>query len=277
MKPALVFALVALAAAACAEGFLLHRQERRLRELEASLARQSTPEGAAEILRRAGLDPEAAAAASAPGAASAEARRAADAAVAARAAELERRLESLEKQALAAASGSGDPSAIDDLVTRKVDEKLEGSQKKKGGLFGDDDKRPLADVSKDLGLTELQEDQMAEAINASQKLCFGVITTPRNDGTNVLDDIVAAMQDPEHAEEKVKAAFMQIFTARIPGSEETYLARVMQEKQALLGEFRKILTEDQMKKFDRLGQDPHEIKTGYDPYGEYLLERLGKK
>ncbi|MCC6741347.1 MAG: hypothetical protein IT452_20055 [Planctomycetia bacterium] len=277
MKPALVFALVALAAAACAEGFLLHRQERRLRELEASLARQSTPEGAAEILRRAGVDPEAAAAATAPGAASAEARKAADAAVAARAAELERRLQSLEQQALAAASGTGDPAAIDDLVARKVDEKMEGSQKKKGGLFGDDNKRPLADVSKDLALTELQEDQMAEAINASQKLCFGVITTPRNDGTNVLDDIVTAMQDPEHAEEKVKAAFMQIFTAKIPGSDETYLARVMQEKQTLLGEFRKILTEDQMKKFERLGQDPHEIQTGYDPYGEYLVERLGKK
>ena len=32
-----------------------------------------------------------------------------------------------------------------------------------------------------------------------------------------------------------------------------------------------------MKKYTRLGQDPHEIQTGYDPYGEYLAERLGKK
>ncbi len=278
MKPALLFALAALAAAALAEGFIIHRQEKRLRELEAAQARQATPEGAAELVKRAGIDP--AAESSSPAAAAREARKAADAAVAERSTELERRLETLEKNALAAAAGGtgSDPAAIDDLVAKKVDEKMEGAnKKKKGGLFGDDNKRPLADISKDLALTELQEDQMAEAINASQKLCFGIITTPRNDGTNVLDDIVVAMQDPEHAEEKVKAAFMQIFTAKIPGSDETYLGRIMKEKQVLQEDFKKILTEDQMKKFTRLGQDPHEIQTGYDPYGEYLTERLGKK
>lgn len=277
MKPALLFALAALAAVTIAEGFVIHRQEKRLRELEAAQARQGTPEGAAELVKRAGIDPSQPGGSSSPAEVAREARRAADAAVAERASELERRLESLEKGALAGGGTGGDPGAIDDLVAKKVDEKMEGVKKKKSGLFGDENKRPLAEVSKDLALTELQEDQMAEAINASQKNCFGVITTPRNDGTNLLDDIVLAMQDPEHAEEKMKAAFMQIFTAKLPGSEETYLAKLLQEKQVLEEGFKKILTEDQMKKYTRLGQDPLEIQTGYDPYGEYLAERLGKK
>ncbi len=279
MKPALLFALAALAAVTIAEGFVIHRQEKRLRELETAQARQATPEGAAEFMKRAGIDPSQSGGPSSPSETAREARKAADEAVAERASELERRLESLEKNALAAAAAGtgGDPGAIDDLVAKKVDEKMEGVKKKKSGLFGDENKRPLADVSKDLALTELQEDQMAEAINASQKNCFGVITTPRNDGTNLLDDIVLAMQDPEHAEEKMKAAFMQIFTAKLPGSDETYLAKLLQEKQVLEEGFKKILTEDQMKKYTRLGQDPLEIQTGYDPYGEYLGERLGKK
>lgn len=278
MKPALIFALAAIGALSIAEAFLIRRLESRCRDLEIASARQSSPEGAAEILKKAGLDPSRPADAASISTNRAAARDAAETAVAERTAELEKRLATLENNAVAAA-GSGapsDPDAIDDLVTRKVDEKLKGQQKK-GGLFGDDKKRPLADVSKDLALTELQEDQFAEAINSSQKLCFGIITTPRNDGTNILDDVVAAMQDPEHAEERVKAAFMQIFTAKIPGSDETYLGRIMQEKATLNGEFKKILTEDQMKKFDRLGQDPHEIQTGYDPYSEYMQQRLGTK
>lgn len=280
MKPALVFALVALGAISISEAFLIRRQDARLRDLENALARQSTPEGAAEIVKRAGVDPAKSGDASTGTASAAAAKKAADAAVAEKAAELEKRLDALEKNALAAATGGGggDPSAIDEMVSKKVDEKLANAkQEKKGGLFGDDKKRPLADISKDLGLNELQEDQMAEAINASQKTCFGVVTTPRNDGTNVLDDIVVAMQDPEHAQEKATAAFMKIFTDKIPGTDETYLARIMTEKAALNGEIKKILTDEQMKKYTRLAQDPHDIQTGYDPYGEYLAERLGKK
>jgi hypothetical protein len=279
MKPALVFTLVALAAITVAEGFLIRRQEARLRELESAIAKQSTPEGAAEILKRAGVDARSSDSAAASSTAAKAARQAADEAVAEKAAELARRLDVLEKNAVAAAAGGsgGDPAAIDDMVSKKVDEKLANAKQKKGGLFGDDKKRPLAEISRDLELTELQEDQMAEAINASQKVCFGLVTTPRNDGTNILDDIVLAMQDPEHAQEKATAAFMKIFTEKIPGTDETYLGRIMAEKTALNAEFKKLLTEDQMKKYTRLGQDPHEIQTGYDPYGEYLAERLGKK
>ncbi|KAF0243856.1 MAG: hypothetical protein FD180_3024 [Planctomycetota bacterium] len=278
MKPALIFALVALAAVSVAEGFLIRRQEARLRELESAVAKQSTPEGAAEILKKAGVDPRAADAAVVSSTAAKAARQAVEDAVAEKAEEIARRLEALEKNALAAAGGGGgDPAAIDDMVSKKVDEKLADAKQKKGGLFGDDKKRPLSEISKDLALTELQEDQMAEAINASQKVCFGIVTTPRNDGTNILDDIVVAMQDPEHAQEKATAAFMKLFTDKIPGTDETYLARIMTEKGALNSEFKKVLTEDQMKKYTRLGQDPHEIQTGYDPYGEYLAERMGKK
>ena len=278
MKPALVFALVALAAVSVAEGFLIRRQEARLRDLESAVARQSTPEGAAEILKKAGVDPRAADAGAVSSTAAKAARQAVEDAVAEKSEEIARRLEALEKNALAAAGGGGgDPAAIDDMVSKKVDEKLADAKQKKGGLFGDDKKRPLSEVSKDLALTELQEDQMAEAINASQKVCFGIVTTPRNDGTNILDDIVVAMQDPEHAQEKATAAFMKLFTDKIPGTDETYLARIMTEKATLNSEFKKVLTEDQMKKYTRLGQDPHEIQTGYDPYSEYLAERMGKK
>ncbi|MEK7466379.1 MAG: hypothetical protein AAB074_03100 [Planctomycetota bacterium] len=277
MKPALAFVLVALTAITVAEGFLIRRQEARLRDLEATVARQSTPEGAAEILKKAGVDPGASDPASVSSAAVKAARKAVDEAVGEKSEELARRLDALEKNALAAGGAGGDPSAIDDIVSKKVDEKLAGQKQKKGGLFGDDKKVPLAEISKDLELNELQEDQMAEAINASQKVCFAIVTTPRNDGTNILDDIVLAMQDPEHAQEKATAAFMKLFTDKIPGTEETYLARLMAEKATLNGEFKKVLTDDQMKKYTRLGQDPHEIQTGYDPYGEYLAERLGKK
>ena len=279
MKPALAFVLVALTAVSVAEGFLIRRQEARLRDLETTVARQSTPEGAAEILKKAGIDPAAADSAAVNSSAAKAARKAADEAVAEKSEELARRLDALEKNALAAAAngGGGDPAAIDDIVSKKVDEKLADAKQKNGGLFGDDKKRPLTEISKELELTELQEDQMAEAINASTKLCFGVITTPRNDGTNVLDDIVLAMQDPEHAQEKATAAFMKLFTDKIPGTDETYLARIMTEKGTLNSEFKKVLTDDQMKKYTRLGQDPHEIQTGYDPYGEYVAERLGKK
>jgi hypothetical protein len=279
MKPALIFVLVALAGTVIAEAFIIRRQESRLRDVEAALARQSTPEGAAELVKKAGLDAaKVTEAVAGGGPAAAAARKAAEEAVAARTADLEARLAAAEKAALSTAVGSGDPAALDELVAKKVGEKVDEEKKKKngGGLFGDEKKRPLTEISKELGLTELQEDQMSDAIKASQKVVFDLLATPRNDGTNVLDDFVEAMKDPEHAEEKMQKAFLQIFTAKLPGSEETYLGRVMAEKQALLGEFKNILTEDQMKRYNRLGQDPHEIQTGYDPFGEYVAERLAQ-
>ena len=281
MKPAaaVVFVLVAFAATIAAEAFLLRRQELRIRDLETAVARQSTPEGAAEIVRRAGLEPGAAE--GSPGGSGATAspamRSAIEKEVAARAAALEERLASLERTA-ASGGGSGSGTSEEELdaaVAKKVDEKLAG--KKKEGIFGDDKKRPIADISKELGLTELQEDQMVQAIDTSQRGMFGVITTPRNDGTNLVDDIVKALQDPEDPQGKAQAVFMKLFTDKIPGTEETYLARIMTEKKTLSEEFRKILTPDQMKKYERLGQDPHEIQTGYDPFGEYVAERLGKE
>jgi len=150
-------------------------------------------------------------------------------------------------------------------------------EKKDGGLFGEDKKRPLADVSKDLGLTPEQEDQMADLINTSQRTVFGILITPRNDGTNILDDFVDAMRDPEHMEEKGKAILLKVFTEKIPGTDEAYLSRIMLEKHSLNEEFRKILSEDQMKKYERLGQDPHDIQTGYDPFGQYVADHLGQK
>ena len=68
---------------------------------------------------------------------------------------------------------------------------------------------------------------------------------------------------------------MKLFTDKIPGSEDTYLAVIMREKVRVKEGLKTILTEDQYKKFDRMGQDPHDIKTGYDPYGEYLVQKMG--
>jgi len=281
MKPshaAVLAVLVVLGATVAAQGFFLRRQDQRLRDLESAQARLATPEGVEETLRRAGIDPARVAGASTPAAVAAEAaarRAAVDAAVAAQTTALEERLASLEKSTAAlAAGGAADGDALDAVVAKKVEEKMGG--KKKDGIFGDEKKRPLTEISKDLELTEPQEDQMAAAIDASQKKVFDLITTPRNDGTNLLDDLAEALKDPEHAQEKAQAVFLQLFTAKIPGSDETYLAKIMTEKVALNEEFRKVLTPEQMKKYERLGQDPHEIQTGYDPYGEYLVERMGK-
>jgi hypothetical protein len=282
MKAAMAFAFVALFGIAVAQIVALRRQETRLRELETALAKQSSPEGAAETLRRAGVDPARAAemtqpgrGAAAGGPGSGPSRLDVEFAIDEATEKLEKRLAAVEKSVSEGAVAAGaDPDALDAAVAKKVDEKMAESNKKKGGIFGDDNKRPLTEISKELGLTEQQEDMMATAIDASQREMFALITTPRTDGTNILDEVVEAFKDPENAQQKAQAAFLKLFTDRIPGSDETYLSRIMKEKEALNGEFGKFLTEEQMKKYTRLGQDPHEIQTGFDPYGQYMAERL---
>lgn len=280
MKAPLVFALVALVGMAVAEAVVIRRLSARVADLEtASAARAESESKTAAALKRAGIDPDNPA--SAASRASAADPAALDAAVQSRTEKLEQRLAALESGAASGNAGHGNGSAspdqLDAMVARKVDEKLEanGKGKNKGGFFGDDNKRPLADVSKDLGLTELQEDQMKMALDDSQKKVFDLIITPRNDGTNVMDDIVTALRDPDHAQEKATAAFMKLFTDKIPGSDETYLAVIMREKIRVKEDLKKILTEDQAKKFERMAQDPHDIKTGYDPFSEYLVQKMG--
>ena len=278
MKPALIVVFIAFAATLSAGAFLIRRQELRIRELESTVARQSTPEAATELVRRAGIEPGShgaagGAASTGPGASGSTEKE-----IAARTAQLEERIASMEKTALARRGTGSLPSdeELDAAVAKKVEEKL-GEQKKNEGPFGEDKKRPMTEISKDLELTPQQEDQMVQMINDSKRAMFAEVSVPRNDGTNIVDDIVAALQDPVDPKEKAQAVFMKLFSDKIPGTDETYIARIMKSKAALNEQFKTVLTPEQMKKYERLGQDPHEIQTGYDPFEEYVAERLGKK
>lgn len=159
------------------------------------------------------------------------------------------------------------PDEIAEMIDRKVDEKVKAQGQDNG--FGGK-KRPLRDVAKELEMPHEVEVAMAKLVNEAKQASFELLQTPRSDGTNLVDDLVAAFKSGEKATENVQQVFMRIFKENVPGTNETYFAAVLKISDEAMKKFEGVLTPEQLTKYKHTGVGPLDLETGFDPFAEYM-------
>lgn len=161
------------------------------------------------------------------------------------------------------------PDDLEAMIDRKVEEKVKA--KGEGNGFGGK-KLPLREIAKEAQLPHETELRMAEVVNDGKRKSFELLKLPRADGTNLVDDLVNAFKS-DKPEENVKAVFMRIFSEKIPGTDQTYLAGILKIGDEINQRLEQVLTPEQMTSYKHAGVGPLDVETGYDPFAEYLKTR----
>ncbi|MBI2899142.1 MAG: hypothetical protein HYY17_03095 [Planctomycetes bacterium] len=156
---------------------------------------------------------------------------------------------------------------ISEIIDSKVDEKVKARQGEDNGFGGK--KRPLADVAREIGVPKETQAVLAEYADDAKRRVFDLLKLPRSDGSNLVDDIVAALKS-DRPQENVGAQFMRIFKENVPGTNETYFAAALRISEETMQRFGTVLTPEQMTGYKHTGVGPLDLETGYDPWVEYM-------
>lgn len=196
-----------------------------------------------------------------------------DARLSARLEEVGRRLETLEKRPAAsgpapgaAGKGSGDLASAEfsDAVRRVAVDLARNDVAFRSALANPDRTKigkdaPFARLADALELDATQDVEFRKGIQNMQAELFQLLSEPRDDGIVPMERIQEAESLGPNDVRKTQI-FIELFTLRIPGSEETY----MQRAGTLTSEFRKraraMLQPRQQEMFDALEVDLFSIK-----------------
>lgn len=180
----------------------------------------------------------------------------------------------------AAADGAGAAARpFEDVVAERVEKKvaerieaLAARDKERG----DDGKwkAPIDELAKEISLTEAQKDETKRIFDASRDETFALLKTMRLDGGSLLDDYAAALKSGTDPVETTKSLFARIFSEKVPGSDRTYVAEFIEIEQGVREQLGRKLDAAQMKRLTGLHVDLLDVKTGYDPVGDYVRAKL---
>lgn len=186
-----------------------------------------------------------------------------------RLARVERATPGAERPEAGAAGGRLESESVEKTVARMLDEKLKDRPQYEGGEW----KPTLQQFKETLDLSEEQTTKSEQILDDAKHEAFQLLSTKRNDGTSKLDDLVGAMKaaDPEA---EMKRIFTSLFTEKIPGREETYIAEVLRIKVRAQSSLDDVLSADQRKTLSRMNLDHLGVHTSYDPFAEYIQDSI---
>lgn len=178
----------------------------------------------------------------------------------------------------------GDPSAVSSagasstptdaelaaLIDAAVQKRI---QEGKGWEMGV--KPSMAELKKNLELSAQQEALLRELFDAGKKRAYELGLLARPDGTNKLDDFVAAAKSPNPPAAMTKI-LNDLATEKVPGQTTTYLEEFARLGEEVKLDVRRQLSSEQYAKFDSMNVDVFGVGTGYDPFAAYILDRIAK-
>jgi hypothetical protein len=165
--------------------------------------------------------------------------------------------------------GGVDADAVERTVARMLEEKLKDQPQHEGGEW----KPTLEQFKEKLDLTEDQVAKSERIFDDAKHEAFELLTLKRDDGTGKIDDLVGAMKSAD-PEAEMKKVFMGLFTEKIPGREETYIAEILRIKVRAQTALGGVLTSEQSKTLSRMNIDHLGVHTSYDPFAEYIQESM---
>ena len=168
---------------------------------------------------------------------------------------------------------------IDAAVDRKTKRVLDEMRIK-------ENKKPAMDVfASMLDLTPEQRVATERVVVEGQRKVYEILDTPTADGTKLMDDLVEALArgiargqgwQPDPFKDSGWGRFVaRVVGEKIPGTDETYGARIESVKAAMHTSFKRDWSDAQYKEFQAWGVDPTEIqRVPGSPWGAAFGERI---
>ncbi len=179
-----------------------------------------------------------------------------------------------------------DPAKDPEKLAALVDEAVE---KKAAQMRTMANKKPAMNVfASTLELTKEQSEAAGREIVRAQHDIQAILETPTEDGAVLLDDLVEVvargMAEPAKHQQRWMQFFGRVMNEKIPGSDETYAARIESVKQRVRDNFKRNWSERQYANFQTWQMDPTEVQgiegSPWTTLGKRMQERarqLGAK
>jgi len=178
-----------------------------------------------------------------------------------------------------AATPPADAKPIEELVAERVEKKIAekmDAMAARDKERGDDGKwkAPFDELSAELKLTDAQKPQVKKIFDSVRDDAFVLLKTQRLDGGCLLDDYAAALKQGGDFAESTKQLYGRLVAEKVPGTDRTYFAEFVGINQDCEERLGRSLDKDQMKRLKSLRVDLLDVRTGYDPVGDYVRAKV---
>ena len=160
---------------------------------------------------------------------------------------------------------------VDEAVDRKAKQVMDEMRIK-------ENKKPEIGVfASMLKLTEEQRALTERVVVAGQREVYSILDTPTDGGANLMDDLVdlVARGIAQPGQDHGWAPWIgRVMSEKVPGTDETYGARIESVKNRMRATFKREWTAEQYREFQAWGVDPTEIKKVPGSPNELLEQRV---
>jgi len=163
---------------------------------------------------------------------------------------------------------------VEEAVSKKTREVVSELEAKKN-------KKPSMDLfAATLKLTKAQRHDTEQAVLRGQRETYRILEMPTDDGGNLMDELIdvaakgVVWPGTDHGWGRWIA---KVTTRKIPGTNETYAARIERVKDSVRTAIRRTLSKKQYTAFERWGVDPTEIKGVPDSPEKTLEQRVKER
>lgn len=175
------------------------------------------------------------------------------------------------------ALGAESANAVGDAVASRIERRIEAIAARERARGGDGKwKAPIDELSNELEIDAAKKAEVVQVLDAGRDRVCEVLLARRADGTSILDDYAGALRAGADAGTTTQAFFKRIVAEKVPESDETYFAAIMKVHEGVERDLATRLDATRMEKLRALRVDLLDVKTGHDPVGDAVRERLSK-
>jgi hypothetical protein len=156
---------------------------------------------------------------------------------------------------------------IEALVDQKVSEKLKSKEGDVHPKF-----ISMDELSEKLTLNQYQKQQVSDIFNRAKYEAFEVVSTPRSDGSSILEELKDAMLNSSQPRKDGTKVLLKLMVDDIPGTNETYFSRLTQIREDAISESSTAMNADQYESLKNLGVNVYAVQTGYNPLADYFRD-----
>lgn len=178
-------------------------------------------------------------------------------------------------------AGGSDPrsdaafAAAGDAVAERLERRIEAVAARERAR-GADGKwhAPIDELAQELGAEGETRAAVVRVLDGAKDQVCSILQTQRADGASLLDDYAKALRDTGDAPRATQAFFQRILAEKVPGTDETYFVAITRVTEATERDLGRHLGDAKMEKLRALRVDLLDVKTGHDPVGDAVRERL---
>jgi hypothetical protein len=158
---------------------------------------------------------------------------------------------------------------IEALVNQKLTEKLDGSGKAARPGY-----QSMDSLAEELALNQFQKQKTGEIFNQAKYEALEVVSQPREDGTTIVQELRDTVLSSSQPKKDGMKVLMKVMAENVPGTDETYFARLMKIRNDAIDEAGGNMSPEQAAKLTSKNINIFNIDTGYHPLRDFLTSSL---